>query len=298
MGSGRPGRTLNRLFPDELLYGVCLDVGETRKLWYLQMRVLDVQVESCMNWRNHWDFEARVQPDANRRAEIRKASLARTSDRQVDRGLPVTDMPLARIRVEAFDANGISLGSADSAATVRQLRAGLLPACEAGYAQRDVMRGRVALGRDAEMLELDGQQYDDVRAVGYGVSACRHFFRILQANPVTKNILFEVIALPTLWSVITNLGVDIAFEVDFFDACPIERSRYPSIDHELWSTPLNLRLNDQPALMTRIIAGPSDSPNATAAGVFSVVGRHPSDPNRRVHVQLLGNRRKADVAGH
>lgn len=154
------------------------------------------------------------------------------------------------------------------------------------------MRGRVALGRDAEMLELDDQQYDDVETAAQGVSACRRFFEILKSNPVTKSILFEVIALPTLWSMITNLGVDVAFEADIFAARPLASNRFTTTSRELWSTPLNLKLNDQPALLTRLVAGRSDSPNATAAGVFAIVGRHPSDPQRRVHVQLLGSRRK------
>lgn len=286
---------------DELLYGVCLDIGETRKTWYLKMRVLDVQTKRWMNYRQLWDFEAKVQPGAARRAALREAALAshaQQKTKQFDFDSLASEMQIARILVEAFDANGKSLGSAESETTVKQLSEGLVPACEAGYAHREVMRGRVALGRDADMLELDKQQYDDVKTVARGVSACRRFFKILQSNPVTKNILFEVIALPTLWSVITNLGVDVAFEIDFFGARPLARGRYPSSDRELWSTPLSLRLNDQPALLTRIIAGPSDSPNATAAGVFAVEGRHPSDPNRRVHVQLLGSRRETDVAGH
>ncbi|MFT4516126.1 MAG: hypothetical protein ACI89X_001358 [Planctomycetota bacterium] len=280
---------------DELLYGLCLDLGETRKVWYLQMRVLEVQARHFDNWRQQSDFEARVHPSAAKRAEMHKASLAAREEREElgsNWSSFSSEEPVARILVEAFDADGTSLGSARSETTVRLLREGLIQACKAGYAQRELMRGRVALGRAAEMLELNSQQYDDVEIAGEGVAACRRIFEILQSNPVTKDILFEVIALPTVWSMITRLGVDIGFEVDFFAARPLARSRLPASNRDLWSAPLNLQLNGQPALLTRIVTGPSSSPDATAAGVFAIVGRHPSDPGRRVHVQLLGSRRK------
>lgn len=184
---------------DELLYGIALDVGRTRRVWYLLLRVADVQVQQRVAMRATQAFEDRVRPvDAvDRRTQQRSDELV-TRLREGGMVALATDTPVANIRVELFDDDGDSLGVAHSDVDAQQLREGLATACRAGHAQRDVMRGRVALGRDAEMLELDEQQHEDVLTVARGIEAGRGFFRILRSNPVTDSILRQVIALPSI----------------------------------------------------------------------------------------------------
>ena len=233
---------------DQVLYGICLDVGEQRTIWYLNLRVLDVSPKRFLSFHMMQPFAGRVHPDPERQKEIREASLkAREEFRQ---GQKLYDhrrtIPVARIQVEAFDATGESLGSAESDATVEMLQAGLRPACAAGYAQREVMRGRVALGADAPMIEVDRNTFEDILKAAEGVTACDGFFSILKGNPVTRKILFEVIALPTLWSMIRNLGVRTGFSVDFFAATPVDSQRFTNASKDLWSAPLVVELNGQP----------------------------------------------------
>ena len=282
---------------DELLYGICLHVGDTRKIWYLKLEVLDLVVRRRLSFRKALAFEARVQPGEAQRAEQQASARARQAeiDARVDElgffQALASDVKMAHIRVTAFDANGKTLGTAESEETAELLTTGLLPACQAGFAQRDLMRDRVALGPEAPMLELDSMQLADVQAAAHGVIACESFFATLRSNPVTKSILYEVIALPSLWSVITNLGVKVSFEADFFAADRVAPERLTNANRELWSVPCHLQLNGQPALLAHIVAGPSGSPDAAAAGIFAIVGQHPTDPQRRIHVQLLRSSR-------
>jgi len=278
---------------DEVLYGVCLDVHERRQIWYLRVVVLEVETKPWLYMREAQDFEARVHPDLARQRELREAAFE--AEREMGRPRQLSDfardLAIARIRVEAFDAAGVRLGSADSEEAVQRLRNGLFAACVAGHARRGIMGGRVAAGLDAPLLELDAAAYEDVQTVAEGVAACDGFFAILKTNPVTRKILFEVIALPTLWSMIKNFGVRPGFSIDFFAATPVEPRRFPAAGRELWSVPIVVQLNDQPALLARIIAGPSGSPDGAAAGVYGLVGQHPAERGRSVHIQLLGSRR-------
>jgi hypothetical protein len=274
---------------DELLYGICLHVGDTRKTWYLKIQVLDLLEKRQPHGRSCPAFEVRVRPGKAQLAERRKSSLAIWAALKSGEAELATETK-ARIRVTAIDANGKILSTAESEESSTFLTNGLLPACKSGFAQRDVMRGRVALGRSAPILELDRKAFADVQAAACGVAACQSFFRTLRSNPATKDILYEVIALPSLWSVITNLGVNVSFEADFFAAERVRQGQLSNANRELWSVPCNLQLNGQPALLARIVAGPSGSPDAAAAGIFAIVGQHPSSPDRRLNVQLLGSR--------
>ncbi len=279
---------------DELLFGICLDADGERTIWYLDVRVLAVEARKWLEFRGVPDFESRVRPDPESFERMRAEERA-WHDEMEAKGFDfmalASEVPIARIRVEAFDGNARSLGHAESDVSATLLERGLLDAFGAGYAQRDVMRGRVALGSDAEELELTLAAYEDVQTVGRGVAGCERFLSILRSNPVTKRILFQVIALPSLWSMLTNLGVSTKFEVDFFASQRVDPDRLPStVEGPVWSAPTMLRLNGQPALLARIVAGSPASPHGLAAGIVGVVGRHPGDPDRSLHVQLLASR--------
>ena len=268
---------------DEALFGVCLDIHGKQRIWYLHVRVLDVETKRWLWYRSVHPYETRLRhaPDPDERLPRSLDDLA-------------SDMPVARIQVEVFDANGRSQGRASSELAVEQLMIGMRPACTAGYSQRELMRGRVALGEQAELLELDqltDEQRRDLDTVGSGIGVCEGFFQVLRTNPVTRDLLYEVIALPTLWSMITHFGVRADVSLDFFAALPVPADHFPQASGELWSFPLAIQLNAQPALLTRVAVGPRGAPNAVAAGVHAVTGRHPTDPQRRLHMQVLATRR-------
>lgn len=279
---------------DELLFGVRLEVRERHTVWYLRFRVERVETQRRLEFRCVEDFEDRARPDAKKRQEIAEAAARSCNIRSMEE--LATDMAVAQISVEALDAQGRRLESAESGVIESTLRRGLVPACVAGHGLRDVMKGRVALGNAAPMIELSGADYDKMIVAATGVESCRRFFQLFQKNPVTRRILFEVVALPSIWSMLRRLGVRAEFSIDFFAAQRVAAGRFAATPRQLWSVPMKILLNDEPALLVQLIVGPSEAPDGTAAGVFGLVGRHPTDPKRQVFVQLLASRR-GEVAG-
>jgi len=272
---------------DAAMFEVTLIDGERRKGWRVEVRVVGVEMRRVILWRSVQPFEHRVVPSEARQRKIREANARPVPD--LDE--LARDAAVARIRVEAFGGDGGSLGVGESSAVVSQLRAGLLAACRAGHRQCASMRGRAEAGLAAPILELDDAAHDDVVTVGAGVDACERFFRILRTNEVMKQILREVLAPPSLWSIVTNWGVRLSFSVDFFAAERVDSASFGGTPRELWSVPMVVLLNGQPGLLTRVVVGPSGSPDGVVAGVHAIVARHPTDPERRVEVRLLSTHR-------
>ncbi|MCU0866356.1 MAG: hypothetical protein MUC36_21440 [Planctomycetes bacterium] len=287
---------------DVVEFAILLQQGERTKKWRIAVTVDAVRTVRGFSRRAIPDFEDRVQPGEERRKRMQQAQ-ADFMARHVELEDMFTDLRLARLRVEAFDADGKALGDVDTDADshaevlVSQLRAGLLPACRAGHRQREVMRGRVALGKAAPMLTLADDAHDDVGEVARGVALCTDLFKILQSNPVTRQILREVLELPSLWSLLTNWGVRVTFEVDFFAAERVDPASVPGESRELWSVPLMLLLNDQPGFVARVVIGPGGAPDGATAGIHGVIAQHPVDEQRRVVVRMLSTRQGPREAG-
>lgn len=269
---------------DRVELEIALDDAGHSRVWRLAVTVGKVAVQRVVDMRVVPDFELRVDPTPARQREIERKQAAFRAQR-VDPDDLASEASVAGLTVEAFDASGKSLGRAESTEILRRLRTGLLPACRAGYRQRELMRGRVEAGRQAAVLILEDQAYDDVRVAGAGVAICESLFRILQSNPVTRQILREVLELPSLWSIVTNWGVRVSFRVDFFAAERVDPARFPGEPRELWSVPLVVLLNEQPGFLARVVVGPSGSPDGAVAGIYGVIARHPSDASRRVVVR-------------
>ena len=57
---------------DELLFGIGLDYGDgERRVWYLDLKVLEVESRKWLEFRAAMDFETRVQPDPETAARLR-----------------------------------------------------------------------------------------------------------------------------------------------------------------------------------------------------------------------------------
>lgn len=279
---------------DTLLYGIRLDTGGAPRIWYLCVRIDAIRIQRWLEMRHLASFEERV-TTARRRQREAAASAARAAGTEpaIDLEDLFRDAPVAQLRIEAFDASGTSLGTAESEESLHRLRIGLWSACEAGHARADLLRRLAEPAADGEPIEVGEDEYADVVTVAEGVASCRSFFAILRHNPVTQSILREVIALPSLWSIVVHFGVRAGFGIDFAGVVPVPAERAPHATGLVWSVPMTIELNDQPALLARLLAAPPHGPAAAAAGVYGFVGRHPTDERRRVHVQLLASRRGA-----
>lgn len=283
---------------DRVRYEITLHDGARTKSWQLALTIGKVATQRLLEWRTLSEFEQRVVVEGTERDEPEVAEAA-FAPAPVDYEQLVReagrDVAVAALHVEAFAGDGTHLGTGESSVQVERLRRGLLPACRAGHRHRERMRGRVAAGKQAPLLTVDAATAADLQTVAIGVDACASFFRLLQCNPVSRQILGEVLALPSLWSILTHWGVRITFQIDFFAAERLDPAQFPGEARELWIVPVVLLLNGQPGFLASVVIGPSGSPDGAAAGIYGLVARHPSDEERRVVVRMAAVQRGVAV---
>jgi len=285
---------------DRVRYEIMLCDGARTKTWQLALTVAEVENVPIAEGRVVPEFEQRVVaewPPRDGRGAAEAAFAPEPVDLEQLLRAAGRDVEVAALHVETFAGDGAHLGTGESSVEVERLRRGLLPACRAGHRHRELMRGRVAAGKQAPVLTVDAATAADIETVAIGVDSCTTFFRMLQCNPVTRQILTEVLALPSLWSILTHWGVRITFQIDFFAAERLDPAQFPGQARELWSVPVVLLLNGQPGFLASVVIGPSGSPDGAAAGIHGLVARHPSDERRRVVVRMVAVQRGAAAGG-
>lgn len=122
-------------------------------------------------------------------------------------------------------------------------------------------------------------------------SALRELFGIIRESPILAAVMYEVIDPPSLWSILTHLGVKLRTQVHFDEARPAEPFALGELEVPAWSLPHEVAVNDQPALRSILQVADPVSPLALCAGIVSFTSVHPTDPSRVLKVRLLAARR-------
>lgn len=116
------------------------------------------------------------------------------------------------------------------------------------------------------------------------------FLGVIQNDEHLRSIFWQILRMPTLWSIITNFGVRIRLAPEFGDA----RATSASVDHrptKAWNMPLQVLGNGSPVLLSNLRVVAPSSPRALCAGVVSLVVVRPGDPDMYLTTQLLAARR-------
>lgn len=133
-----------------------------------------------------------------------------------------------------------------------------------------------------------GLKPEDERAFAGSGPALISFFDIAQKTPGLREIMWEIIDLPSAWSVVKKGGrVDPYFDFDghhlaALATLPNQPARY--------MLPVTLLLNRQPGLKIRFIVTSPRPPLLTTAGILTLYADHPTKPEKHAVIQVLGTR--------
>lgn len=121
--------------------------------------------------------------------------------------------------------------------------------------------------------------------------ALMNMLTVIRRSEVLFGVLWEVIDKPSFFSVVSNLGVRVSVHTQF-DAAE-ERAPFPLAGDDLpvYELPVELRLNDVPALRTKILVTEPRSPLNLSAGILAIDAFQPSDPDARVSIRVIAARR-------
>ncbi|HKQ39322.1 MAG TPA: hypothetical protein VJ063_14685, partial [Verrucomicrobiae bacterium] len=185
----------------------------------------------------------------------------------------------------------LSLGLHHAAAAFQTLEQGTMRGtwfCK----QTPFTEAQVAKGRElAARLQLSPESE---RAMIGAVPAMLSYFEVVRNSPGLSDIFFEVVDLPSAWSLVRNLGirsVSLRFDKGAGHSSPglWGLPDFTSVNH----FPMVLDLNERRALKLRFVVTSPNPPLLPCAGVIGMLAEHPGDKEKYLTLRIVSARRFA-----
>jgi hypothetical protein len=131
----------------------------------------------------------------------------------------------------------------------------------------------------------------DERAVLGFFPALMTFFQTVEKSPGLRDILWDLIEKPSVWSVVKHRGVDLGLQLgdNSIAIAALPAWSGPALPHYRMS--FELRLNDVPALECSLFVTQPVPPLLTTAGIIGIVAQPPGKPEKQLEIRLVGSRR-------
>lgn len=135
----------------------------------------------------------------------------------------------------------------------------------------------------------------DERIVAGLMPALMAFFQALQQTPALKEIVWEIIDLPSAWSILKRGGkIEPGFNLTTFAS--INPAEWGLTDRPCYRMDLSLALNDQPALECALFVTAPHPPLLTSAGIVGIIATRPGKQDKRIDIRVVSARPAATVA--
>ncbi|MFT4511928.1 MAG: hypothetical protein ACI91B_000611 [Planctomycetota bacterium] len=250
------------LIGDEVLFGLRLSRDGEERHWLLQLRVLEVTaIGDDGKPLDPVDWALRIN------GEVEEFESA-----------------VCRAEVVVMDEHGTELGRSQPLLPRDFLNSGIAGACK--LARRQLRQsGQVS----------DRYESVDMRTLAEATVSAVALLQVVQEDSVLAPILWQVIEKPTVWSVVSNMGVTVMMRPSFHRVTSA-LSPVPTVIDQTWRLPIALEVNETPALNLELFVTESSPPFSLAGGMLGATARHPTNPTLEVSLLLLSARRNADAA--
>lgn len=270
---------------DKVLFGLRLETGgEPRDLLIL------VEAESGAVPPHTLVPVTSVSGDSSLRADLwspdwsKVLVIAPPSGARVDAS---SDSDSVLVLVRVFDGDGKTTDSRVFA-PASYLHRGLFAACEGIFPHRD----ELVPNEDGSLIDVESSR-PHLASVIQIARAMFGFYSLVQNTPNLAPLLEQVIAKPSILSVVFHRGIKLSIEPQFHELDADERE-FPGLPRvAAFRIPLHLQVNGSVAVRCNWIVVPPDPPLRLCAGVIGVEGEHPEDPSHRFALRVLAARRGA-----
>jgi hypothetical protein len=156
------------------------------------------------------------------------------------------------------------------------------------FTETELAEGR----KVAATLELTREQ--DHAFIG-GIPALQSYFEVIQNTPGLSDILFDILDLPSAWSMIRNGGIkDVEFH---FERERVEEAKGGGwVVHDFgpaYHLPFVIKLNTRPALNLTFVVTSPNPPLLACAGVVGLLAEKPGQTQNYLTLRVLSARRAA-----
>ena len=158
--------------------------------------------------------------------------------------------------------------------------------------QKPLTEEQLAKGRELKArLQLTE---DRERAMIGAIPAMLSYFDVVRNSPGLSDIFFEVVDLPSAWSLLRNAGIRSAGLRFDKGAGQTKASLWELPESApVYQFPMVLELNDQRALNLRFVVTSPDPPLLACAGVVGMLAEHPGDKDKYLTLRIVSARRFA-----
>ena len=152
------------------------------------------------------------------------------------------------------------------------------------FSDEQLIEGRAA----AERLKLTPEEE---RGIVGAIPALLSYFDVIKNTPGLSDIFYEIVDLPSAWSLLRNVGiksVGLRFGKGMAPASAATWGLPETAPAYLF--PLNLDLNDHPALNLTFVVTSPNPPLLASAGVVGLLAENPSGPEKYLTLRILSAR--------
>jgi hypothetical protein len=110
-------------------------------------------------------------------------------------------------------------------------------------------------------------------------------------EPTLRELLFEIVDAPGLWSVATHLGVQVDLMVQNRDLESYRSAALAYAGTTMRLLSMDVDINGDAALFADLLAIPPRGATLVCGGLVGAVARHPREPGRDLAVRLVATRR-------
>jgi hypothetical protein len=155
------------------------------------------------------------------------------------------------------------------------------------FSEEQLAKGRAS----AAQLQLTAERE---RAMIGAIPALMSYFDVVRNSPGLSDIFFEVVDLPSAWSLLRNAGIR-SVGLKFGKGVEQTSGARWSLPEAapVYHFPVVLDLNDHTALKSRFVATSPDSPLLACAGVVGLLAENPRDPEKYLTLRIISARRSS-----
>lgn len=128
----------------------------------------------------------------------------------------------------------------------------------------------------------------DKKAVAGSYVSLFQFFILAQEIPGLKDIMWDVMDLPSVWSMVKGLGkISMGFNDGGSSTVELDPAGWGLPARPLYRFPFGLSINGKPAVHSMFFVMAPEPPMLTTAGIVGFTANSPSHKERRVLVQIV-----------
>lgn len=256
---------------DAVLFGLELTKGSQVHRWLLHLEVQDMdRIVGTGSDGRHYDVPILKEQRAwSYNATIRGEKREMT-----------VQSAMRDVAVRVCDANGTELGASKVKLPVGLMTSGLVRAVTTAIAHHR---------HDPEFQNF--QDPSEVQPMVEGLVALIALLNVVQNDHVLEPYFWEVVQKPSIWSVVTGLGVSASITGELQNSVPATDLPYHMTDgHPAFVMPLHVDVNGAPALLADVATVDPNRPYGLCGGIVGATARHPTRKDLQFTVRLLAAR--------